>query len=245
MLSIIIPVYNQRHYTKSILAQIPLMTVGEYEIIVIDSASSDETPTEMGKYAQTDNWARYVTTAKDIRWWFNKWNVRYIRPEKNIFVNGAWNLWVKEARGEYICIMNNDLELTHGRDKPLIEWLVDNIQMTSPIYTIGEKPFNWRWYRNNPRNFYNICGHCFVMKKSDRVEIPDRFKIWYWDNRQYEQMARRKWIEMPILSSKIHHYESKTVKSKNKMIDMIIESDTREWNTWWKQHFISMDKWLI
>ena len=223
MLSIIIPVYNQRHYTRSILAQIPLMTVWEYEIIVIDSASSDETQESIKTYS----------------------NVRYIRPEKNIFVNGAWNLWVKEAKGEYICIMNNDLELTHGRDKPLIEWLVDNIQMTSPIYTIGEKPFNWRWYRNNPRNFYNICGHCFVMRKSDRVEIPDRFKIWYWDNRQYEQMARRKGIEMPILASKIHHYESKTVKSKNKMIDMIIESDTREWNTWWKQHFISIDKWLI
>ena len=30
----------------------------------------------------------------------------------NIFVNGAWDLGVKEAKGEYICIMNNDLELT-------------------------------------------------------------------------------------------------------------------------------------
>ena len=222
MLSIVIPVYNQRHYTESILAQIPLMTVGEYEIIVVDSASTDETPIEIKNYS----------------------NVRYIKENKNIFVNWAWNLWVKEAKGEYICIMNNDLELTYNRDQPLIEWLQDNILITSPLYTIGETPFNWRWFRNNPRNFYNICWHCFVMKKSDWVEIPNNFKIRYWDNRQYEHMARKKGIELCISQSKIHHYESKTVKSKNKLIELTIDSDTRERNTFAKEYFTTMDKWL-
>lgn len=221
MLSIIIPVYNQRHYTESILAQIPLHTLWEYEIIVIDSASMDETSTEMKNYP----------------------NVRYIRPEKNIFVNGAWNLWVNEAKGEYICIMNNDLELTQGWNQPLIDNLVDNILVTSPIYTLWDKPFNWTWYKWNSWNPMNICGHCFVMRKETRTPIPDNFKIRYWDNRQYEHIIREWGIEMPIYNSKIHHYESKTVKSKNKMIDYIIEEDSKQWVTFWRSYFNKKDKW--
>lgn len=221
MLSIIIPVYNQRNYTKSILAQIPLFTVSKYEIIVVDSASTDETPTEIKNHT----------------------NIRYIRPDKNIFVNGAWNLGVKEAKGEYICIMNNDLELTQWRDKPLIDNIKDNILITSPLYTIWDIPFNWRWFRNNPRNWYNICGHCFVMRKEDWTEIPERLKIWYWDNWQYEHIVRKKGIELCVPDSKIHHYESKTVKSKNKLIDMIIAEDNRQRKLFAEDYFKNLSIW--
>lgn len=222
MLSIIIPVYNQRKYTANLLAQIPVLTVSEYEIIVIDSVSTDETPQEIKKYE----------------------NVRYIKSDTNLYVNGAWNLWVKEAKGEYICIMNNDLELTQWWDKPLIDNLKDNILITSPIYSIWEEKFNWRWFRNNPSHPFNICWHCFVMKKSDWVEIPtDKFKIRYWDNWIYEHMVRRKSIEMPVLESKIHHYESKTVKSRNKMIENIIEQDTRNWDLRANKYFTQLDLW--
>lgn len=221
MLSIIIPVYNQRKYTEKLLAQIPVLTLSDFEIIVIDSASTDETTTEIKKYT----------------------NVRYIKSNTNIYVNGAWNLWVQEAKGEYICIINNDIELTQWRDKPLIDNLRDNILITSPIYTTWPTPFNWRWYRNNPSNPFNICWHCFCMRKENWEIIPDNFKIWFGDNRQYEKMVRKKGIELAIADSKIHHYESKTVKSKNNMIEYIISQDKIQWDTFAKDHFTKKDLW--
>lgn len=220
MLSIIIPVYNQREYTKALLAQIPLVTVGEYEIIVIDWASSDDTQEAIKSYD----------------------NVRYIRTPTNLFVNGAWNLWVEEAKWEYICIMNNDIVLTHGRDKPLVDNLVDNIMVTSPIYTTGATPFDGRWFRNNPSQPFNVCWHCFVMKKADRVPIIDKIRIWYGDNWVYDHMLRKKCIEMPVVDSKIHHYESKTVKSKNPMIEAIIYQDDVRWKANAYNYFKNIDK---
>ena len=42
---------------------------------------------------------------------FNSEKVRVIIPKENLFVNPSWNLGVKEAKYEYICIANDDIKI--------------------------------------------------------------------------------------------------------------------------------------
>ena len=212
-LSIIIPLYNQRFYTKSILEQIPrCVKTEDYEVIIIDNCSEDETK---DFFLDIDN----VSNIVKIK------NLQYLRQDENIFVNPAWNLWVKKANWEYIMIINNDLELTEWFDIPLIEWLVDNVMVTSPMYTEWDKAFDGRWYKLNKFNPLNICWHCFCMRKEDWIPIPEEIKIWFGDNRIYEWMIRKNKIEMPMFNSKIHHWWSKTVNVRSPLIENRISKD--------------------
>jgi glycosyltransferase involved in cell wall biosynthesis len=185
-LSIIIPVLNQRWYTDQVIREIKSKTESDYEIIIIDSISNDETQSM-------------------LEW---RTDIKYIRSKENLWVNWAWNLGVSIAKWEYIAILNNDLLLSQWRDKKLIEWLKDT-KLTSPIYTIWEKEW-WNVYKYNRfQGDNNICWHCFVMRKSDYPVIPDDIKIWFWDNWIWNKI---KWDQKTIEDCKIHHFESKTIK---------------------------------
>lgn len=85
--SIIIPVYNQYNVTLECLNSIKNNTTeNNYEIIIVDDCSSDETK----------------SIAENIK------NIRIIRNEKNLGFLKNCNKAVKEARGEYIYLLNND-----------------------------------------------------------------------------------------------------------------------------------------
>ena len=40
---------------------------------------------------------------------FGRENVRVLQQERNIYVNPAWNLGAREARGKYLAILNDDV----------------------------------------------------------------------------------------------------------------------------------------
>lgn len=92
--SIIIPVFNKSAFTKRCLdtLQATLAGAGEGEVIVIDNASSDETPQLLKEYP---------------------W-VRYIRNDVNLGFAGANNQGARAARGEFLVLLNNDTEAFPG-----------------------------------------------------------------------------------------------------------------------------------
>ena len=195
-LSIIIPVYNQSHYTRQILAQIPEVTHVPYEVIVVDNGSTDDT--------------------SDI---LSELDVGVIRNEKNMGVYVAWNQGCREAQGSHIAIINNDLWLPDGWAETL---LAHGEPVICPSYEHGEKVhlrspvikplscFEAERPGVHPRGF---AGFCFMFAREvwERVgPFDEDFFYWFGDLDWWER-ARRYYHPMMSENVTIHHYKNQTV----------------------------------
>jgi len=84
-----IPTYNRKDFLRECVESVRTTTV-ECEIVVLDNASSDETPQMMETLMQTDP------------------RIRYIRNEYNIGATANYNKAMKIARGKYLCLLGDD-----------------------------------------------------------------------------------------------------------------------------------------
>jgi|GEM_PF-457568 len=98
--SIVIPVYNKWNYTAACLNSL-LETRGAYtfEVIVVDDQSSDETADELARIK----------------------GIKHLRNEQNLGFVGSCNRGAKNARGEYLVLLNNDTQVMKGWLDELIE----------------------------------------------------------------------------------------------------------------------------
>lgn len=112
--SIVIPVYNQIHYTYNCLKSI-IQNTGDvpYEIIIADDCSTDLT--------------------KDIKLFVDNLNVE--KTEINMRFLKNCNNAARNAKGEYILFLNNDTQVQKNWLKPL----VDLIERDSTIGMVGSK----------------------------------------------------------------------------------------------------------
>ena len=110
--SIVIPVYNEWVITHRCLWSILQYTEGEYEIIIADDCSTDETA----------NIANYVT------------GVTVVRQEENQRFLKNCNRAAEKARGDFLLLLNNDTTVTEGWLAPLLK-LFDN----SHVGIVGPK----------------------------------------------------------------------------------------------------------
>ncbi len=97
--SIVIPVYNQLAYTLNCLKSIAENTAGDYEVVVIDDASTDET-------------SRVLSKVKNLRLVTNEQNMGFIE---------SGNRGARTSKGEKILFLNNDTMVTKDWLPPLLE----------------------------------------------------------------------------------------------------------------------------
>lgn len=86
--SVIIPTYNRAHMVHRALNSVMSQTIDDFEIIVVDDCSDDNTDSVVRSYPK--NLVRYVKTP---------WHGDRTR---------ARNLGMKKARGEWICWLDSD-----------------------------------------------------------------------------------------------------------------------------------------
>lgn len=135
--------------------------------------------------------------------------------------NFKWNLWVKQAIGEYIWIINDDIVLTEWLDSELIKGL-ETHKIACPYTTSG----NNKWQSPMFDREDMIAGWCFMIKRKDWVPIPKQLDIYFWDNWVYEKMNHS-----VFWGWKVHHYESKSIndpKHKEQILKRI-ENDKKNW----------------
>jgi len=99
--SIIIPTYNYAAYLPDAINSVLDQDYPGTEILVIDDASTDNTPEVANAY---------------------KGRIIYHRLEKNIGASGAWSYGLQRARGEYLCKLDADDQQMSGYLKT-----VDNV----------------------------------------------------------------------------------------------------------------------
>lgn len=108
MLSIVIPCLNHFEVTKRCIANIMAFTPGEFELIIVDDGSDDDT-----KYLEG-----HLIDAK-VRY-------TYIRHDTNLGFSKSVNDGIRAASGELIAIFNNDMLVSPRWYEPLIRVLDAN-----------------------------------------------------------------------------------------------------------------------
>lgn len=208
MISIIIPIYNNLFFTQLIIGLIQQTTNIEHEIIIIDNCSTE------------DGMQEYFDRLK---------NIKIIRNKKNLGVAKAWNIGIKEARGEYIAVINNDIVIGNNcfeRMKEVMDAHPD-IWCLSPAFTRFEMPDNWHELESDQRNskeqIIDIGKGFFFMFRKDIIDklkkpkqgyfIDEQFgMLWYEDSDLWMRFKEAGHPAKTINTILIHHFESKTIK---------------------------------
>ena len=98
--SLVIPVYNQLHYTRQCLDSIARCADQPYELIIVDNASADGTQEFL----------------RDVK-------ATVITNQHNLGCAKAWNQGVRAATGSVIGILNNDIVVTPGWLEGLLSYM--------------------------------------------------------------------------------------------------------------------------
>ena len=90
LISIVMPNYNGRRFVEQAIDSVLNQTYQNFELIVVDDCSNDDSLSLIEHKAQSDN------------------RIRVIALEHNAGVANARNVGIKEAKGEYIALLDND-----------------------------------------------------------------------------------------------------------------------------------------
>lgn len=90
LVSIITPMYNSEKYIGCTIESVLNQTYKDWEMLIIDDCSSDNSSIIAKSYAEKDS------------------RIKYIRVEKNSGVSHTRNIGLKEARGKFIAFLDSD-----------------------------------------------------------------------------------------------------------------------------------------
>lgn len=130
LFSILIPTRNRAELLKYAIQSILNQDFGDYELIVSDNDSSDDT--------------REVVES------FNDSRIHYINTERYLLSDGSWNFAYKHATGDYILLLGDDDYLISGT----LRQIKDIIQKKSALMvswgliTYYDNTYNDAFYRN-------------------------------------------------------------------------------------------------
>ena len=100
--SIVMPTRNRGHLLCSALQHALNQTFGDYEIVVVDNCSSDDTPEVVRKVGGS--------------------RVRYLRTEKTLPMHANWEFALSQARGEWVTFLCDDDALFPEALHRVAEW---------------------------------------------------------------------------------------------------------------------------
>lgn len=165
--SVVIPTYNSAKEVVRAIQSVREQTFKNYEIIVVDDCSTDNT---------------YEVLLKEQ-------NIRLIRNSKNIRAGGARNKGIEEAKGEYIIFLDADDYLAEketlqkindviGNEKTDIVYLgfeiVGRIQEkwipTKENSTLSQRAQNWKY-----ENVWDVCWNKQFLKENNIKFLENRY----------------------------------------------------------------------
>src|SRR3989338_4805271 len=169
-ISVVVPVYNRVHLTQRCLDSLfEGAQIGPHELVIVDNASSDETPTVLKAYKTK---------------WVN-WAISILRNDTNRGVSACFNQGVKSAQGDLIAVLNNDTWVMEGWDRILVEQIQKlNADMIGP--TADEDTFDPVMTPRRIRKFVKRNSGKYKKKWSSLMMFFRRSvfeKIGYFDER--------------------------------------------------------------
>ncbi len=147
ILSIIIVTYNSQHYIKKCLESIfQYNDIGQdLEVIIVDN-SSEAVSLQMHTFLNQE--------------YFNK--VKFIKNNRNGGYGYGNNIGIKEAKGEYIAVMNPDITMTQS----LFKDAINQFKEDNTIGMLGYKQYGGHNLSFYFRQEYNIPILTSILTKS-------------------------------------------------------------------------------
>ena len=199
--SVIIPVHNNLEYTKCCIQDLFSSNIAGLECIVIDNASTDDTKD-------------YLISLDS--------KIKIITNEENLGCSRSWNQGIKNSKGDWVIILNNDVRLSSGWLRSLIDAAVEkNLQVVSPAMREGPLNYNFDLYASSyTETMKNICrkwtpiGVCFAVKREVFKKVglfDENYEIGQYEDADFFRRCKLNNISMGITgSSFIHHFGSST-----------------------------------
>lgn len=123
LLSIIIPAHNVSKYIVNTLDSLKKQTVSDFEVIIVDDASTDNTQEIIEMFIKENT----------------QLNIKLIKSDKNQGVSATRNIGIKEASGENIVFIDGDDFV----DARLVEYIQENRKTeTSELIVFGFNRIN-------------------------------------------------------------------------------------------------------
>ncbi len=167
LISIVLPVYNGEQYLEESICSVLKQTIEDWELIIVDDCSEDETFSIIEKYEKMDN------------------RIRGIRNETNQKLPKSLNIGFSYAKGKYLTWTSDDniflpnaLEkmlqyLEINRDIPMVCAGMDMIDSSGNI--IG----SFEGYEEKLMYFNNCVGACFMYRYKVLEEIGNYNLDWF------------------------------------------------------------------
>lgn len=175
-LSIVMPIWNCAQETKNTLQSLIARTHNKWELILIDDASTEFNPqqflNELKQMAYSGGFTSVVTHCNDHQ----------------KFCNANWNQGVAMSHGDYVAVVNNDIEVECSNwDQIFIEDVKNGYELVSPFERNRVYP---QAYQQSPLpspvHHLNLRG-CFFMMARGLINraFPinaERYQHWCGDN---------------------------------------------------------------
>lgn len=209
MISIIVPVYNAEHTLAQCLGSLLCQDYEQYEVIVVDDGSTDESSAICDEYSQKDNHVRVI-------------------HKRNGGVSSARNAGLEVAHGEFVTFVDADdwvepnycatiaakmdadlmffAEIWHYPDGALRVFDAGDAEIRDNKEKINEKLF---YLRKNPDN-HEYFG--FTWNKVFRLDIISKYKVRFEENLSFceDEVFTQEYCQhissLRILSDGLYNY---------------------------------------
>lgn len=199
LISILIVNWNEKEFLKDCFDSIFAQTYQNYEVIVVDNASTDGSQKMLAKYAKRKK-------------------VKYQALKKNLGFSGGNNLAFEKASGEYILLLNADTKFKKNTLKKLVEFFKghpkadvvqpklvfmndnDKLDNVGAYLTYTGIPYYFGLYKqatsskyNKDLRVYSAKGACMFVrrKKIDQIGFLDDYMFAYFEESDF---CHRVWI---------------------------------------------------
>ncbi|MBQ8830080.1 MAG: glycosyltransferase [Oscillospiraceae bacterium] len=143
MISIIIPVYNTKHYLESCVESILKQTYRDFEIIFVDDGSTDGSAEILDTFAEKDERIRVI-------------------HQVNAGVSSARNRGINEARGDYLSFVDSDDTL----EPDMYETLIGLIEQ----YDVSIAHCSYNRVENNKVKRVGNSGKVYVQTREEALD---------------------------------------------------------------------------
>lgn len=156
LISFVIATFNKIEYVQPLVRDLYNSVHSPFEIIIVDNGSTEQ------------NVSDYLYSACKERP-----NIRSVKLDKNYGFAKGYNEGVKVAKGEWICILNNDTLPTDYFAEKMINFLKDDkdVGMVGPVSNNihGEN----QMFAGIPPN-YTLGDFLVLIEKNERENLPSR-----------------------------------------------------------------------
>jgi GT2 family glycosyltransferase len=212
--AIVIPVFNQLHYTRQCVESLNRAGIADAQIIIINNASTDGTAEFLAAHPQ----------------------IHAVNNAANVGCGPAWTQGAKLSRAEWTVILNNDVLIPSGCFEGLVSFAVEKkYDVVCSAMREGEADYDWQThaaeFMKKMRDvFRDDTGHgvCFMVHRRVFEKIGYFNNFGGYEDDDFFRRVRQAGFRLATIGrSWLHHFGSVTQKSTKFKVVMTREHRDR------------------